>query len=505
MAGTLDKIKKELTSFYKRESEKFIYWPIDSDHVIGMNLDKEPMKANEDYFRLWLKEMYLTHNRNFFTDRFPVVHSLVKFQFGNNELNISNIAGSLNIEKLDRRKLENTIQLSHKLTTLVPFKGGEVDIDAGLLAVKGENYLNSFIKTMGDFATMLTQPQLSLVLNIAEKLTVGIQDLFNAIEADLHLGMHQTYAAQIGAGKNLLKAQYIAVIKAKENDEFLEKLWIKNDRLYYGEQNDNKPFTSYDYMLFFIEKCKERDDWNSLKTIYEPYQKACNSLLWDEKTAQVYIKTAKTAALTSDDLTMIDRTRVATRIEEMFYNMSKSLVNKSAETPNATDQGMRDTGARDEKFSDSTLRTFEPPDLDQIMKNAMSIEEARKRIWELKDAKGNDLGVFLGKSSREAALDAARMGFNDIRLQGYSSNQVHMFKGERSLASKSKGTSARVPDLTWKPQVKKVGMIQLEELQTFDKGNPLVEKKVKPVARGKSLHQSKGIGSKSIEKASKHG
>ncbi len=83
---------------------------------------------------------------------------------------------------------------------------------------------------------------------------------------------------------------------------------------------------------------------------------------------------------------------------------------------------------------------------------------AKTRNFVLRDAQGNENGVFTGKSPRQAALKAANRGYTDIRLRERGTKMVHVFVGERVQVDKPAGAPAWLPDKIWKPKVKKVGI-----------------------------------------------
>jgi hypothetical protein len=90
--------------------------------------------------------------------------------------------------------------------------------------------------------------------------------------------------------------------------------------------------------------------------------------------------------------------------------------------------------------------------------------EKEARNFALRDAKGNEEGVFTGKSPRQAALKAANRGVTDIRLRERGTKKVHIFSGERKQIKKPKNAPAWMPAKIWKPFVKKVGTEKLEDL-----------------------------------------
>ena len=90
--------------------------------------------------------------------------------------------------------------------------------------------------------------------------------------------------------------------------------------------------------------------------------------------------------------------------------------------------------------------------------------EKEARNFALRDAKGDEIGVFTGRSPRQAALKAANRGVTDIRLRERGTKRVHIFTGERKQVDKPAGAPAWMPAKIWKPFVKKVGTEKLEEL-----------------------------------------
>jgi hypothetical protein len=90
--------------------------------------------------------------------------------------------------------------------------------------------------------------------------------------------------------------------------------------------------------------------------------------------------------------------------------------------------------------------------------------ENEMKNFALRDAQGSEIGVFTGRSPRQAALKAANRGYTDIKLRERGTKKVHMFTGERVQVDKPKGAPAWMPDKIWKPIVKKVGVEKLEDL-----------------------------------------
>ena len=88
--------------------------------------------------------------------------------------------------------------------------------------------------------------------------------------------------------------------------------------------------------------------------------------------------------------------------------------------------------------------------------------ENEKRNFALRDAQGDEIGVFTGKQPRQAALKEANRGYTDIKLRERGTKNMHVFTGERVQVDKPKGAPAWMPDKIWKPKVKKVDIEKLE-------------------------------------------
>lgn len=324
--GVLDWFK----SRFKEEAKKYIYTEIDPKHVKFNNnheINPDSLKAGNHYFRLWLVEMFLKNDRDWFKSWYPAVHSAVRFTFGDKDELITHVAGPTRLKDIGPDNLDKVVSVNHQLTSLVPFNGGEVEIDAGLLAMQGKDDLKGFLKVLGDFSSLLVVPQLSAALAVATPLANGVSELVGSTNGKLVLGLHDTWTAGEG-GDNLLREKYFAVILAEENQIKKDKLWVENDRLKLGDsQSSSKFLTGFNYMLFRIERQNEFDSWDSLTSIKQPFDQALLMLKAGNKDeAAALIKQAKLAAYNAKELTRdIDSRRIIDIIQKRFDTAKEFL------------------------------------------------------------------------------------------------------------------------------------------------------------------------------------
>jgi hypothetical protein len=126
---------------------------------------------------------------------------------------------------------------------------------------------------------------------------------------------------------------YIALLNAVRGSTRAENYWVKNSGLLFGADGESAtPLTGLDYMLLRIETLPERDDWDSLSTINEPWQKAIDALTQVDAAgnprvadADTYVRLAAAEALRSPDLTERDRRRVAKAIRERYQEYKAAL------------------------------------------------------------------------------------------------------------------------------------------------------------------------------------
>jgi hypothetical protein len=301
-----------------------------------------PIKANEHYFRLWLDEMFLKDERNWFAEWHPAVHSAVTFDFGDQSQVITRIAGASILANVDNKHLNRVIAQTMKLTDLMPFRGGTVRINAALLSMKGKDPVKQLIDVLGEFSKKLAVPQLSLALDMAKPLAQGVSAMVGITDGEMMLGLDKTLS---GAD---LQGGSFAIIYATSDDVPPAELSIADRQLRFR----GKEMTGLHYILIRVERLDARDDWDSLSAIRQPYQQAIDLLTDGEAAAAKKALTkAVGVAWKSADLTESDRRRVIVALKKRYAD-AEELIGSGA-------------------FSDEANTS-----LSHLMKEAMSPAEA---------------------------------------------------------------------------------------------------------------------------------
>lgn len=308
---------------FSHESIKYktVFLP---DYRVDVNYDSTPIKAGESYCRIWLADVNLEKDVEWFKTRYPVVHAAVRFHHGNEIITIPYITEPGHLKSLGSTDLGKVIQSNYPITPLFPFNQGLVELQAGLFSMISDDATSKFIKVMGRFSELLPIPELSSVVKLAEPVYQGIEELLNIGDRQLELVYQQAFTDADGGGSNVLKAGYFAVILAEEHQFNSDSLCVVNDSLQLGSPGktkiflrDSKPLTGYSYMLFRIEK-QTQQDWESLtkiKELVDLAQDVVSNGKYEEVKATL-IPAIRTAIMRSPDIAKSDRKPMILKIEE---------------------------------------------------------------------------------------------------------------------------------------------------------------------------------------------
>jgi hypothetical protein len=304
---------------FRQEATHFLYVPIPSGRAAytdGKKADDTALQSGNHYFKLWLVQMFLQNDRNWFSSWHPAVHSAITFDFGTTSQVLTNVTSASNLKDLKADDLGNFVTRNQPLTSLLPFNGGTVTLDAGLLAMQGTSDVRDLIKAIGSVAGLLAVPQLSGAIAIAGPLAETVGSLVGVTDGKLMVGINQTFSTTGGGAEAILRAGYFAILSATAADYTANSFSVDADELKY----EGEVLTGVNYLLFRIECRDTRDDWDQLASIRDPYKEALKMLQTGHvPEAEGYLRQSITAALSAPELTKnVDRRRVVTQLKAQF-------------------------------------------------------------------------------------------------------------------------------------------------------------------------------------------
>jgi hypothetical protein len=273
----------------------------------GLPAPPAPFVADATYLRVWLVEARLEHSRKWFTEWHPAVHSAVTRNFGNASHEQVAVISPSSIPGFDGAAAA-AVTTNKPLTPLLPYPGGTVSINTGLVAIKGDNTVRTLIDVVGGFGGMLTTTALSTGLTIATQVVDAFERLLN-IEGNVGtLAYDGTLAA--GGGHAALAPGFLAILEQPP----AAPLWAREAHLITWTGSGPSFLPEGSFLLLWLESRPDRDDWRHLTPIEEPLLAARAAV--DSETRRSHYQRAIIAARTSLDLHEADRIRIAAALRD---------------------------------------------------------------------------------------------------------------------------------------------------------------------------------------------
>ena len=255
--------------------------------------------------------MFLTKRVAWGREWFPAVHSEIRLQFGGRDAAFSKIA------QPPQDRLGEGVRLNYRLTELIPFNGGVVEIETALLGLKGADYLGAAIGVLQQFSGLISPP-LGPAISIAQTLASGTRDLLNATKGNIHLGFHQELISA-GAGGAVLRPGYLAVLLAEPGEVTPDRLFVREGRLRYSQGPGQQPAASRGTTTCCCESRDARSETTGgSRTSRTRSAWPAQALLEappNTVKAAAYRTVALAAAWQSPDLAQLDRRRVVQAIK----------------------------------------------------------------------------------------------------------------------------------------------------------------------------------------------
>jgi hypothetical protein len=257
------------------------------------------LREHEGYVRVWLCQMFLAKKSTLLANWVPAAHGHVTI----------GAAGRITHEygrvmRPDPKEMAEGVRLNFALSDLVPYAGGDVEIEAALLGLQSGNHLDIVVDLLS-LVSAIPVPG----LDVAEKITTGARDLVTRSGGAVHLDLHQTFVAG-GAGGAAVRSTYLAVVLAATSQVEPTNLRIVDDRLHQISNGRMMPLVGFDFMLLRLQCRPDRPDY-WLPEVEEAWGKAVAAHRDGDRTAaDGYQKAARAAALNTVLLTWPDRRRL---------------------------------------------------------------------------------------------------------------------------------------------------------------------------------------------------
>lgn len=308
-----------MKSWFDQNTQHYLYTRIPSDRTDKKDktYSDDPLEVYSSYFRLTLAGMALDKQVQWFQVWFPAAHTAVRLKYADYppvELN--------HVTHVPQQALSKGIRRNYPITDLIPYNGGTVQLETGLLALKGQNHLQTAIKLLETFSGLVAGP-LAQINTVATKVGSVMLDVFNGSNGKVQVAVHDTFD---DTGGNPLREGYYAAILATRQQLDPARLSVKEDTLYY----EGEELTGYDYLLLRIDATPDREDWRlqEIEKNLRAAKKAYVQRKPDE--AEQYRTAALVAAFESPDLSEADRRRVTDAITHELDEVAERYAGRGA-------------------------------------------------------------------------------------------------------------------------------------------------------------------------------
>ncbi|OPY72221.1 MAG: hypothetical protein A4E62_00939 [Syntrophorhabdus sp. PtaU1.Bin002] len=218
---------------------------------------------HEHYFEVRVNEMYLTYGRKWLSDYDPMVFAVSEFIYDKKVEAVPFVVGPMLMEKYStniEKVPQGMIFRNTRVAGLHPYRGGDVTLSVILFRVRRGNYAQRLLQVVESAANVLDfGTALGSYVKIARVIFDGIDALFGLGDTDPILGYRSTLS---GAH---VHPSHFALIDLPENSLDVDRLWVKNDRLYTGTSKDEAaPFRAADFVLYSVAQSPKRTDETTL-------------------------------------------------------------------------------------------------------------------------------------------------------------------------------------------------------------------------------------------------
>jgi hypothetical protein len=276
--------------------------------------DGGDVRPHADYMRLWLTDMFLAKDRQWFRSHFPAVTASVRLGYAQQ--------GEQEFTRLIQPPpaVRGPGAFSNfALTPLLPYRGGQVEVQGGLSALQGDSSLTAALELLHDLSSLVAPP-LAQALGIARKVADGVGTLLDANQGPVLLGTHQGYGSAGGGGETL-RSGHLVCIGAPAGTFARAQLEVAGD----GLRVDGRPLEGYDSFVLRVERREHRDDW-LLPTMDDLLRRAMEALRANDRAAYGAFRRALIAdAYLSPDLTRADRKLAAVALAEQLDDAEAGL------------------------------------------------------------------------------------------------------------------------------------------------------------------------------------
>jgi hypothetical protein len=307
----------------QRQARAFVLQQIPSSGADPGEL-QPALIPEQDYFQVWLCQMFLGTRSTLTADWLPAAHARVSvIRTGRPPMEYSKVL------RPEAHQVAQGVKLNYALTPLIPFNGGIVEVEAALVAWQQSNRMDVAVELLQSVSALaFPLPAVAPALGVATIVTTAARDLVDKCDGAVHLNLHQSYTAGNGAASDpepdtVLRPTYIAVLLADENQVSPGTLRVVDSQLCHVEGNGQlRHLIGWDFLLLRVEGRATLDTfW--LPEMEDLLDRAITALeAGNRALAESYRTSAIALVLRSPLFTWVDRDRIIDAVKARFDHVA---------------------------------------------------------------------------------------------------------------------------------------------------------------------------------------
>lgn len=244
----------------RTESKSWIFAEVDAAGLDDVSGDE--LAADEVYVSVFCQAMHLEFTRTLATRYYGVLGSTCELMAGfgaRSDLSVSRVVTPENLRRLDEKHLDRVVTGTSRLFGPLPYRGGDLSVELGLLAVPEEKLLEPYLGLLTAVARASGVVPDALVSSVA----AGLKALLDA-DAQLLIGVSTTWPSPRSAA--------FAVVRAPASELGARGgLALADHQLLWTGSGESAPVTE-PYLVFSVSASTVKHDWMDIPELARAWE-----------------------------------------------------------------------------------------------------------------------------------------------------------------------------------------------------------------------------------------
>lgn len=249
----------ELLDRIWHDQNRQMAWGRVPDRHVAPETAAQPFTPNDDYVVVRIASMFLRDSRRLWLKLSPLAHATVSLNGRAAPRTETAVIGPAQFGELASAPAERSVVLFQRLSGPAVWRGGDLDLAAGLFAVPKDKAAVALLDTLSQLSG-LGIPGLSQADAIGKIVKGGVEGLMGLDGTAPVLGVRVVLRDGAEAAPCML-----AGIAAPSGEVDFDRLWVREGRLMTGAAPSSlRPYEVHDHILVSVERGPAREDWRGL-------------------------------------------------------------------------------------------------------------------------------------------------------------------------------------------------------------------------------------------------